>query len=182
MCFDPVSMGALISGIGSTTLGTIATVASLAGTAVSAYSMMQNSRAQAAVATQNAAAQEEAALDAIEQGAQESDRRRAAGAAMMSENITALASGGVDVSSEPAIDLLDEQRDLVEQDAFVLRENARRAAKGHAQQAGNYRSEAATARSNAFFGPLSTILGGVAKVGSKYASYATPSQNKPSYG
>lgn len=79
-----------------------------------------------------------------------------------------MAANGVDVSSSDAIALLDETKTLAEQDAFAIRENARRGAEGYSQQAANFRADAASAKSESFFGPIKTILGTAARVGDRY--------------
>jgi len=175
MCFDPVTaiagISSAISSIG-TTLGAIGTIASIGGGVISAYAQVQNSKAQAAAATRTAEAQDEAARDAIEQGKQESDKRRRAGAALQAENVAGMAANGIDVGGAQALDVLDDSQFLIEEDAFTIRENSRRQATNLAQGAANSRAEAASAKSNAFFAPVQTLLSTASKVGNKYASWA----------
>jgi hypothetical protein len=182
MCIDPVSVGALISTATASasaatvaatgmSLGTIGTIAGVGGGIISAYSQVQNSKAQAAAATRTAQAQDVASLQAIEQGEQESDKRRRSGAALQAENKVGMASNGVDVGSAQAIDVLDDGKFLIEEDAFTIRENSRRSGTRMAQAAENSRSEAQTARSNATFAPIKTMLTTAGNVGNKYASW-----------
>jgi hypothetical protein len=196
MCFDPVTIGATLAKVG-TTIGTalggsaaaggaaasagaggLATAMTLGSGLISTMGMIQNSRAQAKAAEMNARAQQEAARQAIEQGQQEAERQRRAGAAMLGEQRVAMAANGVDVTSAAAIDVLDDTRFLIEEDAFAVRENARRKAQGNAQAAANYRAEASSARSQGIFGAASTLLTTGAKVGKRYAHYAA---QVPSY-
>jgi hypothetical protein len=174
MCIDPVSALAFIktatASIGAT-MGTLGTVASVGGGVISAYSQVQNSKAQAAAATRTAQAQDVAALQAIEQGEQESDKRRRAGAALQAENTVGMAANGIDVGSAQALDVLDDGQFLIEEDAFTIRENSRRSGTGMAQAAANSRADAQTARSNATFAPIKTMLTTAATVGNKYASW-----------
>lgn len=172
MCIDPVTAVAGLATALGTTVGGLGIAATVAGGVVTAYSQVRNAKMQQRAANRTAVAQDEAARDALEQGNQESDRRRAAGAALKGENMAALAANGVDVGSEQAIDLLDDTHDLIEDDAFTIRENSRRQATNFAQGAANSRADAASAKSAAFFAPISTILGTTAKVGNKYASMA----------
>ena len=193
MCIDPVTAMALISSatasVGTAaaaagTMGTIGTIASVGGGIISAYSQVQNSKAQAAAATRTAQAQDVAALQAIEQGEQESDKRRRAGAALQAENTVGMAANGVDVGSAQALDVLDDGKFLIEEDAFTIRENSRRSGTGMAQAAENSRAEAQTARSNATFAPIKTMLTTAATVGNKYASWvpdARSTQNSEGY-
>jgi hypothetical protein len=150
MCIDPVSAMALISSatasVGTAaaaagTMGTIGTIASVGGGIISAYSQVQNSKAQAAAATRTAQAQDVAALQAIEQGEQESDKRRRSGAALQAENTVGMAANGVDVGSAQALDVLDDGQFLIEEDAFTIRENSRRSGTGMAQAAANSRAD-----------------------------------------
>lgn len=152
--------------------GTIATAATVGSGLLSAYSQVQNNRSMAKAARQTSEAQSAAALEALEQGEQESDRLRARAAQQQGENVVALAAQGVDVSGAQAIDLLGDSALLVEEDAFSIRENARRTAEGYSQQAANSMSQARTYDSNAFFQPIGTALGTVSKVGNKYAAWA----------
>jgi len=179
MCFDPVTaiagISAAVSSMG-TTLGTIGTIASIGGGAISAYAQMQNSKAEAAAATRTAAAQDEAARKSIEQGEQESDRQRRVGAQLQSENKAAMAANGVDVTGAQALDVLDDQRFMVEADAFTIRENARSSAGNLSQAAANSRASASSAKSNAFFAPVGTLLSTAAKVGDKYKSWVPNAQ------
>lgn len=152
--------------------GTIATAATVASGALSAYSQVQNSRASSRAAAQSAQIQEQAARDAIEQGEQESDQLRARAAQEQGENMVAMAAGGVDVEGAQALDLIGDYKSLVEEDAFSIRENARKTATGFSQQSANSMAESKTFSSNAFFKPIGTALGTVASVGNKYASWA----------
>lgn len=139
---------------------------------------MQNSKAQAAAAISTAQAQEAAARDAIEQGNQESDKRRRAGAAMQAENIAGMAANGIDVGGAQALDVLDDNQFLIEEDAFSIRENARRSATNLSQSAANSRADAASAKSNSVFAPISTVLTTAAKVGNKYATWVPDAGKK----
>jgi len=175
MCIDPVTaiagIQAATASIG-TTLGTIGTISSIGGGVVSAYAQVQNSKAQAAAATRTAQSQDEAARDAIEQGNQESDKKRRAGAALIAENKAGMAANGMDVGSAQALDVLDDTQSLITEDAFTIRENSRRTATNLAQGAANSRAQASSANSQAFFAPVQTLLSTAARVGNKYASWA----------
>lgn len=176
MCVDPATMIAGISkaaaAIGSS-LGGLSTAVSIGGGVLSAYGQMQNAKAQERANLRTAALQDQAALDAIEQGNQESDRRRRAGAAIAAENKVGMAANGVDVSGAHALDLLDDQQALIAEDAFTIRANSRKQAGQYSQQASNSRADAASAKSQAIFAPVKTLLGTASKVGSKYAYMAS---------
>lgn len=165
MC-DPATMATLASI--SSTYGTAMTVGS---GLITAYSQMQNARTAAAAAEQTAAQNAKAARETLEQGKDESDQRRAAGAALKAENRAALAASGVDVGGEHALDILDDQSTIIEEDAFSIRETSRRRATGLSQSAANAMTEAGSQKSKAIFAPISTLLTTGAKVGSKYTPY-----------
>lgn len=174
MCVDPVTAMAFIKTATATigaSMGTIGTVASIGGGVISAYSQVQNAKAQQAAATRTAEAQDVAARQSIEQGDQESDKRRRAGAALQAENKVGMAANNIDVGSTQALDVLDDGEFLIEEDAFTIRENSRRSATGMAQAAQNSRADAQTAKSNATFAPIKTMLTTAATVGNKYSSW-----------
>lgn len=173
MCIDPLSLGA----IGSFIASNVGTVASVASGLVGAYATVQNSRAQAKALEAQSAQEAEAARDALIQGEEESDRRRRAGAIQAGEQRAALAANGIDVEGEIALDILDDNQTLIEEDAFAIRENSRRAAKGFAQRSANSSTQASNARSQGTFGAISTVLTTASKVGSKFAKYTPQAQN-----
>ena len=158
------------AGIG--TAGGISTALTVGSGIIGAYGQYVNARAQERVAEQNAAAQEEAARESITIGERESDRQRRAGAISNSRIRAQLAANGIDPGSDAALDFLDEQRELIEEDAFTIRTNALSQAQNQTRAASNFRADAATARSNAFFQPLGTVLTTGARVGAKYSQWA----------
>lgn len=157
---------------GASALAGLSTLATVAGGAITAYSGYQNAKAAEAAAKVNAQQADLAALDAIREGADRSDQVRRRAAAMRADQKVAMAANGIDVGSASAIELLDETTLLGEQDAFAIRESSRSVARGQDVQAANYRADASTARSEAFYRPVQTILGTASKVGRQYASYA----------
>lgn len=179
MCADPVTMMMALktatAAIG-TTLGTAGTALTVGGGILSAYTQMQNAKSQAKAAEMTAVAQEEAARQSIEQGNDESDRQRRIGAIRAAENTTAFAANGVDVGSVAALDVLDDAHTINEEDAFTIRENARRTATGQFQSAANARTQASAHKSDAFFAPVQTLLSTASKVGRKYAPVAAKSK------
>lgn len=183
MCFDPISaLGALkgittaIMGGGAATgaaasgsiWGTLGTAATVGSGLVSAYSAIQSGNAQAAAANATAAAQDKAALEALEAGERENLLARRRAAQFTGENRVAMAANGVDVNSATALDLLNDDRMQQEEDAFAIRENAVRSANAYGQQAANSRTEARNAKSAGRWGAVGTVLGTAAKVGERY--------------
>ncbi|MTH65076.1 hypothetical protein [Paracoccus shanxieyensis] len=184
MCADPLTMALTAAGaptgiggffgslFGGAGLGGIGTAASAASGVVGAYSAIQQGNAAAAAAEATAKAQEAAATDALRQGEDESDRQRRAGAAMMAQQRVATAANGVDASSASALEMLDDTKRLIEDDAFAIRQNAQRQAEGFGQAAANSRTEASNARSAGRWEAAGTLLTTGARVGSKYSQWA----------
>lgn len=170
MCLDPVSLLGVAGKAGGTVLSGVSTAVSVVSGVLGAYSQYQNARVQAQVARNNAVAADNAALEAIEQGREESDLIRRRAARFQGQQAVAMAANGVDVTSDNAIGLLGETLMLSEEDAFATRENALSRAEDFAQQSANFRADAATADSAAFFQPIQTILGTASKVGRRYSN------------
>lgn len=147
--------------------------ANLGSGVLSAYSMLQNGRAQAAAAARTAAAQEEAARRALEAGEEKSDKTRRKAALLAGQQKISNAANGVDLGSASALDLLDDTALLAEADAFAIRENARSSATNFSQSAANSLAQGASANSQGTFGALGTLLTSASKVGKRWAPYAT---------
>lgn len=188
MCF-PAAMTALAGvgktvgtalGMGGATLGP-AGHASVALTTMSgllgAYGQFANASAASKAASRNAAEAEKASREQFEAGLDDSDKQRRAAALSRGSIKAQMAANGIDPGSGDALSFLQEQQDLAEEDAFTIRENARRVAQGTSTTAANYRAEAASARSARFFEPLGTLLTTGAKVGEKYATWAAQPGN-----
>ena len=177
MCFDPITLGVTLSTMASsigTTLGTVSSLASLGAGAVSAFSSIQQGRAANKAAQVTAAQQETQARETFEQGEAESDLLRQRGASLRGKNKAALAASGVDVTQGDALDLLDDQSTLVEEDAFAIRENARKGATSIAGQAQQTLQTGANAQGAGLGQAFGTILTTAGKVGSRYAKFTSP--------
>lgn len=151
------------------------------GGGLTALSQYQNAKVAGKVARQNAAAADEAARERIAAGERESDKQRRIGAIQEGRTRAAMAANGLDPTGADALSFLDEQGTLIEEDAYTIRENARRGAQQGAQTAANFRAEAATARQNAFFQPISTVLTTGAKVGNKYSTWVAENRRDLGY-
>lgn len=173
MCFVPAlaalgtaaqAGGGLFSSLGS--------LFSIGSGVVGAYSAVQQGRAAQAAAEATAKQQEAAARESIRQGEDESERKRRAGAAVLAQQRVAMAANGVDVSSASAIEMLDDTKAAIEDDAFAIRQNFRNQAGNYSQMAANSRTEGANALSQGRWGAAGTILATGAKVGEKYSQWA----------
>lgn len=182
MCVDPLSAALVAAGVpgvsgftgmlGSIGLGSIGTAASAASGAVGAYSAIQQGNAAKEAAKATAAQQEAAARESLRQGEQESDKQRRAGAAMMAQQRVAMAANGIDLGSTGAIEVLDDTKAGIEQDAFAIRHNATSNATSYAQQAANSLTMGANAQREARWGATGTLLTAGAKVGPKWRQWA----------
>lgn len=158
--------------LGSIGLGTIGTAASAASGVVGAYSTLQQGKAAEAAAKATAAQQQEAAVESLRQGTEESDRQRRAGAVQLAQQKIAMAANGVDLGSASAIEVMDDTKAMIEEDAFAIRHNAGQQAKGYAQQAANSLTQGRNARSESRWGAFDTILSTGAKVGPKFRAWS----------
>ena len=152
--------------------GGLGTAAQAASGVVGAASSLANGRAAASAAQASANAQEKTARDLLEQGEEESDRQRRAGASALSQQKIAMAANGVDLGSAAAIETLDASRSAIEDDAFAIRKTATGRANNMFQTAANSRTEGKSAKSQSMFGAASSLLSTGARVGSKYSAWA----------
>ena len=152
--------------------GGIGTALQLVGGLVTGLSQMANAQAMADAAKRNAEAAHRAALETLETGREESDLAQRRGAQQIAANMVAMAANGRDVTDPNALEILDDSQTMVTQDAFRIRENARRAADAQEVQAANYAAEAAMYSQQAAIAPISTLLSVGAKVTERYASWA----------
>lgn len=183
MCIDPLSMSLAAAGVpgvggisgilGALGMGGIGTAASAASGAVGAYSALQQGNAAESAAKATAAQQQEAAVESLRQGTEESDRQRRAGAAQIAQQKIAMAANGVDLGAASAIEVMDDTKAMIEEDAFAIRHNAGQQAKGYAQQAANSLTQGRNARSESRWGAFNTILNTGARVGPKFRAWSS---------
>lgn len=166
----PALWSTMTTAMGS--MGAVGTVASAASGVVGAYSAIQSGNAAAAAAEATAKQQEAAARESVIAGDEESDRQRRAGAAVLSQQKIAMAANGVDLNSTSALELLDDTKAGIEQDAFAIRKNATNQAQNYSQMAANSLTEGRNAKSQGTWGAAGTLLSTGAKVGEKYSQWA----------
>tara|TARA_R110000851_G_scaffold5398_1_gene22362 strand:- start:5115 stop:5663 length:549 start_codon:yes stop_codon:yes gene_type:complete len=170
--------------VGSITLGQIATAASIAGMAMSAYGAYQGSEAkkdtanyQAGVARNNKIISDRNAAAITKQGVEESNRYRAKVRQMEANQMVGLVGQGVDLTEGSSIDLLADTAGLGEFDAQVIESNANREAYNAKVQGMNYESQAglykakANAQSPAFAAGTS-LLSSAGQVSDRWKSTA----------
>jgi hypothetical protein len=164
----------VIGGIGSflgTTAG--ATVAA-AGIGLTAYSQIQQGRAEnkaaefnAEMSDNNAAVAAMEAEDAKTRGAEEEKKFRMQTEELKGRQRAAAAASGVMVDEGSALDSLANTAMYSEDDALTLRANTAREAWGHQVQAANYKSSAQLSRmskSNPYLGAAGGILSGISAI------------------
>ena len=182
MCIDPLSMSLAAAGVpgvggisgilGSLGMGGIGTAATVASGAASAYSAVQQGNAAESAAKATAKQQQEAAVESLRQGTEESDRQRRAGAVQIAQQKIAMAANGIDLGSASAIEVMDDTKAMIEDDAFAIRHNAGQQARGYAQQAANSLTQGRNAQSESRWGAFNTILNTGAKVGPKFRAWS----------
>lgn len=165
-------VGGLSGILGALGMGGIGTAASAASGAVGAYSALQQGKAAESAAKATAAQQEEAARETLRQGTEESDRQRRAGAVQIAQQKIAMAANGIDLGSASAIEVMDDTKAMIEDDAFAIRYNAGQQAGGYAQQAANSLTQGRNAQSEARWGAFNTVLNTGAKVGPKFRAWS----------
>lgn len=153
-------------------------------TVVGAMGQVQQAQAQAAAAKYNAKVQkmnarvaERRAVDAIERGGIEEQRKRMEVARIKGQQQAAMAANGVDLSFGSPLDVMVDTAVMGELDALMIRSNAYREAYDHKVNAANHRAgaqmsrlEANSALTGGYLGAAGTVLSGV---GQMYKDYKT---------
>ena len=178
MCwFVPLGMALGASAASAAAVGAMATF-SLAAGGLSAYSSIQAGRSakeagnyNAAVAENQAKAEEWAGRDAAVRGADRAAQRREDARRVAGAQVAGFGASGVDVTTGSPLDLLTETAGFGELDALTEINNARREAYGHTVAAGNQRAKAAldrfqgsAARRTGYLNAGGTILGSVGQM------------------
>lgn len=180
---DPFSLGALIfSGVGATTAGSVGLGSTLlsagigaAGSLMSGASQSNMYSYQAGMAEQNAEIQRKNAEYALRAGEVEQRQSGMKTAAQVGQIMAAQGSKGLDVNFGSAQLVRDSQRQIGLENQAIIAENASRRAYGYNVEAANqtaaasmYRSAAQGATVSGGLGALSSILGGISSVSSKW--------------
>lgn len=171
MCVPLLAGLGAAAGTAGSAVGSIGTVLSAIGGLVSGFSAMANAQAMAEAAQKNAEAAHRQALETLESGREESDLSNRRNRQQIAANMVAMAANGRDVTDPNALEILDDSQEVMAQDAFRIRENARRTANAQEVQAYNYRADAARYSMEAAIAPISTILSTAAKVTERYAPW-----------
>lgn len=160
-------------------LTAVATVAAGAGAIYQGVTASQAADYNRQVAQMNAAISEKRAVDALERGREDEQRKRFQVAQLQGEQIAAMAANGVDLAFGSPLDTLVDTAFLGELDALTIRRNA-------ANESYDYRVQAASGRADAdqyarraqsslvggYLDGVGTILGGGSKL---YKDYRTAS-------
>lgn len=176
MCVDPVSIMAGLKAVGSAVTsslaGGIGTAVTVGSGVLSAYSSLAAGKASAAAANETAAQMDREALQNQEAADREEMLMRRRFAQQEGGNRVALAAAGVDVNSDAALELLNEDRKQFEEDARVIRINAQRSSNAMGMQARSERQRGANDKASSRFNAFGTILGTASRVGDRYAKFA----------
>ncbi|MEM6354083.1 MAG: hypothetical protein AAF844_00160 [Pseudomonadota bacterium] len=159
MSLDPISIGLAVAGL----------AVSAATTYMEGRARQQTADYNAAVSRNNADVAEWQAQQELERGEDEVQRHFRQVAAMESRQRTLLAAGGADVGFGTAGDLLEDTVILGDEDAAIIKTNARYRAYERDVQAGNFLAEASLLEAqsdniNPAFGAGATLLGGASTV------------------
>ena len=155
MCvgFDPVSIGA---------------IASLVGTGVSAIGQMQAGKAEAAAAEYEQKQNTILAEDALKRGEQEEEAQRRRTSALQSRQQAVLAASNVDLGSGSPLAILSDTAMLGELDAQVIKGNAERESASYRAGADMAGMRAKSARQAGAIGAFSTALGGIGTLADRW--------------
>ena len=148
--------GAAATGLAVGTTAILATGALAAGVTASAIGAYNQSVAaknqakyQAQVAKNNATMAEYAAQDASNRGAEEAAKVAANARRVRSRQVAAIASSGIDITSNSSQSLLEDTDFLSAQDAAQVRSNAARQAWGYRVEGQNFNASSAMYRTSA---------------------------------
>ena len=151
---------------------TLALIAAVASTAVSAGAAYQQSRTAKAVAENNADAANVAAADALRRGEQDSQKSMREARLMMGSQRAAYSARGLDISSGTPADVIEQTDFFGRQDAAQARTNARKEAWSIQNRGAAYSAEARA--QNPFLSTTSTLLGGAGSVADRWYQYKQP--------
>lgn len=154
-------------------LETLAAIASIGGTAVSAIGQLQAGRDAQAAANYNAAVTEQQAKQTVLNANTEATLRKRQLMKERSSAIAAYGSSGVHISSGSPMAVLSDLASEAELDAALTRYAGEQQSKGLDSQAAMMRREGKIAKRNATTGAFGTLLGGASQA---YSSFGTKGQ------
>jgi len=155
MCigFDPVSLGAITS---------------LIGTGVGVYGQVQQGRAEAQAAEYTQKQNVILSEDAMRRGEQEKEATRRKTAALEGRQRAVLAASNVDIGSGSPLAIMSDTATLGELDAQIIQGNAEREAAGYQANADMAGMRAKSAKSAASIGAFGTALSGIGTLADKW--------------
>lgn len=179
MCFDP---GTVLFTVGATevTLGAVATAASIAGTAVSVMSAMNQGAAMQKQAEYNAQVAERQALAARQAASLEEERHRDKTRKLLSSQRAAIAASGLDLEGSP-LAVMEETAAEAELDALLIRHSGNMSELQAKSQAAADRLAGRTARIQGYYGAGASLLNGVSALGRTYGPKSS-STNENNWG
>lgn len=155
MCvgFDPISIGAITS---------------LIGTGFSVVGQMQAGKAEAAAAEYQQKQNTILAEDALKRGDQEEEAQRRRTSALQGRQQAVMAASNVDLGSGSPLAILSDTAMLGELDAQVIKGNAERESASYRAGADMAGMRAKSAKQAASIGAFSTALGGIGTLADRW--------------
>jgi hypothetical protein len=182
---------------GGTSAVAIASLAvGVVGAGVAAYGQIQAGNAaqsaanyQAQVAANNAIIADQNARQATAAGNAQAEQSRMKTNNLVGAMMAGQASSGLDVGSGSPLDVRTSQKEVGELDVLTIRNNAARQAYGYQTQSMSSTAQSAldtlqgqNAAAAGDIGGVSSVLGGAASAGNKYADWTKVASNAPNTG
>lgn len=149
-------------------LTTIATIASLSGTAMTAYSAVQQGKQKKAEGEYNARVSENNAKKAENRGVEKENQFRLQTAKLRKEQEAQFGAGNVQLDSGSAADILAETDMYGEVDALNIRANTADEVEGYGVDATNSRIRGRNDQKSSNVSAFSSVLSGASAVSSKW--------------
>lgn len=160
-----------IAALGLTAVQTFGLGASLAGTAISAKSAIDQGNATNKIAQNNAVMAGYAAADAQRKGEEDAQAIQRKGAALKSSQRVSMAAKGLDLGYGTAGDLQEQTDFFAASDVATARTNAGNDAWRYRNQGQDFRSQGAAAKSNGMMSAGGSLLSGASAVSDKWLRY-----------
>ena len=149
----------------------VAAWATVIGTGVSVYSLLEQARYNKEVANNNATTAEYQAQDAIERGELAEKQSRLQTQQLIGKQKAAIAGSGFTISGGSAEDVITDTAAFGEEDVFAIRSNAAREAWSFRVSGTNALAQGQLAAAEGTSGAATSLLTGTASVADKWYKY-----------
>ena len=146
---------------------TLATLATIGSTAMTAYSSIQQGKAAADQGIYNSAVQSNNAIKAENKGVEAENNKRVETALLRKQQEAQFGAGNVQLGSGSAADILAQTDNYGEVEALNIRKTAKEEAEQYRIDSVNERLKGKNARNASNVNAFGTMLGGVGRVASK---------------